>query len=123
MNIAEFCKLNRGAVERLLCGHDVHKADDEEKTKRRRKRWPFPGTVELWVPDDEGIEEHQLATCLDLSVDGVGLLHDQELPIGLQLAIAIHQPEVSFHGQAVIRHCTEIDEGIFIGAQFLFDED
>jgi hypothetical protein len=38
----------------------------------------------------------------------------------MELAIAIHEPEVSFHGRAAVRHCTEVEDGYYVGMQFLF---
>ena len=50
------------------------------------------------------------------------MLLDMELPVGLELALAVHQPELSLHGRAVVKHCTEIDAGCYIGVQFLFED-
>ncbi len=89
--------------------------------RREVARWPFPGTVELWVAAESGVEDHQLGTCEDLSVQGAGLRSDIALDVGLEMGIAIHEPEVSFHGRAVVRHCTETEEGYFtVGVEFLF---
>ena len=63
----------------------------------------------------------RLATCLDLSHHGVGIEADFELEPGLELTLAIHQPEVTMQGRAVVRHCTEIETGYYAGLQFLFD--
>lgn len=122
MESTEIYPLNRSTVTELLIGNEVHAPDDEGARRRSLRRWPFPGTVQLWVPDENGIEELQLATCVNLSLDGAGLIHDEILPEGLDLTIAIHQPEASFQGRATIRHCTWTSKGYFIGLQFLFDD-
>ena len=78
--------------------------------------------VELWLPGEDGTERYVLATSLNLSEHGVGLYCDEEVDRGWQIAIAIHEPEVSFHGRAVVRHCTETPDGRFLaGLEFLFD--
>jgi hypothetical protein len=92
------------------------------KGRRRAPRWPFPGTVELWIPEADGQERYTLATSLNLSLQGMGMRCDEELSEGTELAIAIHEPEVSFHGRAVVRHCTEFEGEYLIGLQFLFDK-
>lgn len=87
---------------------------------RRAARWPFPGTVELWLPTPDGFERHQLATSHDLSVDGIGLRCDEKIEPGMELAIAIHEPEASFHGRAIVRHCTPDRRGGYVvGMEFL----
>jgi hypothetical protein len=120
MEAAEICPLNRRALNELLAVRDAASPDCDDKRRRKVKRWPFPGTVELWVPDEMGLEHYSLATSLDLSLDGVGIQCDEELPRGLELAVALHEPEVSFHGRAVVRHCTEIEGDYLIGLQFVF---
>ena len=68
-----------------------------------------------------GGERYALATSINLSVDGIGVRADEELRSGLQLAIAIHEPEMSFHGRAVVRHCAETDTGSYIvGLEFVY---
>ncbi len=121
MDALEFCALSEEAVARLLKGRQPKEQAGHISGRRKAPRWPFPGTVELWVPDAEGIEQHTLATSLNLSLHGVGIRIDDELPVGATLSIAIHEPEVSFHGRAIVRHCTRIDEGYYIGMQFDFD--
>lgn len=97
------------------------RADGKGKCRREVSRWPFPGTVELWVMGESGMENYKLATCENLSLQGAGIRSDEELAIGLEMGIAIHEPEVSFHGRAVVRHCTETDNGFYtVGLEFLF---
>lgn len=121
MDALEFCALSQEAVARLLTSRQARQHGASIGGRRKTPRWPFPGTVELWVPDDGGIEQHRLATSLNLSLHGVGIKTDDDLPVGANLSIAIHEPELSFHGRAIVRHCTRIDEGYYIGMQFDFD--
>ena len=123
MDTAEICALTEKAVGELLSKRQSWASRADANGRRRVLRWPFPGTVELWIPDENGGERYALATSINLSVDGIGVRADEELPPGLQLAVAIHEPEMSFHGKAFVRHCTETDTGSFIlGLQFLYDK-
>jgi len=121
MDATEICPLTEEAIGRLLAGRSIELCQPGTNGRRVAPRWPFPGTVEMWLPDDEGVEQHHLATCINLSLHGLGMLCDDELPIGLEFALAIHQPESSFHGRAVVRHCTEVQAGYYVGIQFIFD--
>lgn len=124
MDTAEICALTEQAVGELLAKRQSWASRADAGGRRRMMRWPFPGTVELWIPDGNGGERYNLATSINLSIDGIGIRADEELPPGLQLAVAIHEPEMSFHGQALVRHCTETDTDSYIlGLQFLFDKD
>lgn len=123
MNTAEICALTKEAVGQLLAKRQSRSSRADSTCRRRAMRWPFPGTVELWVPDEDTGEHYALATSINLSLEGIGIRSDEELRPGLQLAVAIHEPEMSFHGRAQVRHCTETDAGSFIvGLQFLFDD-
>ena len=123
MDTAEICALTEQAVGELLSNRQSWASRADANGRRRALRWPFPGTVELWVPDENGGERYALATSINLSVEGIGVRADEELGPGLQLAIAIHEPEMSFHGRAVVRHCAETDTGSYIiGLQFLYDK-
>lgn len=129
METTEICRLTREAIERLLAERIASRPQDRRKgwrnaPHRRAPRWPFPGTVELWIPDGAGRQWHSLATSINLSESGIGLRHDDSLKPGTELEIAIHEPEVSFHGRAVVRHCSPApDETHIIGLQFLFEND
>jgi hypothetical protein len=120
-DVSEICPLSRKAVARLLAERAARSGASSVNGRRIAPRWPFPGTVELWIPDENGVEQHTLATSLNLSEHGIGINMDDRLPVDLELAIAIHEPEVSFHGRAVVRHCTDIECGYYIGMQFKFD--
>jgi len=123
MDTTEICALTEQAVGELLAKRQTWASRADAGGRRRAMRWPFPGTVELWIPDGNGGERYNLATSINLSIDGIGIRADEELRIGMTLSIAIHEPEMSFHGKAFVRHCTETDAGSYIlGLQFLFDK-
>ncbi len=113
--------LTRESIAAFLNGRELFTPDDHTHARRRVPRWPFPGTVELWIPDGEGGERYELATCINLSMDGLGILADEKLPLGMILGIAFHQPEVSFHGRSVVRHVANHEKGFFTGVQFLYE--
>ena len=123
MDATEICPLTEEAIAKLLGDRNITPPDPKDNGRRRTPRWPFPGTVELWVQGEDGLEEHRLATCLNLSLGGLGMLSDFDLPVGLELPLAIHQPEMSFHGHAAVRHCTTVEPGYYIGLKFLFGKD
>ncbi|HRX87097.1 MAG TPA: PilZ domain-containing protein, partial [Phycisphaerae bacterium] len=76
--------------------------------------------VELWVPDDNGDEAYLHARALNLSPLGLGILADEDLPIGRRVSVAIHQPEATLFGEAIIRHASPTTEGRLVGLQFLY---
>ena len=121
MESVEVCSLTEASITKLLTGRHERPSDAALGGRRKVLRWPFPGTVQLWISDENGVEEHTLATSVNLSEQGVGILVDDELPIGLELTIALHEPEASLQGRAVVRHCTHADERYFVGLQFVFD--
>ena len=85
MDATEICQLTEDAVHRLLAERVSGTSDSYADCRRKTTRWPFPGTVELWLPNDEGIEEIELGTCINMSPSGLGMLLDRELPIGLEV--------------------------------------
>jgi len=121
METLEIQPLTRESIASFLNGQELYTPDDHSHARRRVPRWPFPGTVELWIPDGEGGERYELATCINLSVDGLGFLCDEKLPQGMKLSIAFHQPEVSFHGRAAVRHIAPHKSGFMTGVQFLYE--
>ena len=123
MDATEFCALEPDSIAKLLSSRQKSIRPSNWHGRRNAPRWPFPSTVELWVPDAAGEEHYSLATSINLSTTGIGLKLDQPIPAGTRLAIAVHEPEMSFHGRAVVKHCTETNHGFSIaGLQFLFEE-
>ena len=120
MEVTEICPLTEDAVAKLLADREAEAPNSSAGERRKVARWPFPGTAELWIPQENDIDRYVLATSLNLSLHGVGIRCEEPLAPGLELDIAIHEPEMSFHGRAVARHCTEIEDEYLIGLQFLF---
>lgn len=91
--------------------------------KRKDERWPFAGTVEIWLPDECYGERHVLATLHNLSANGLAMRTRRPIPTGTRVSLAIHQPELSCYGKAVVRHCTRAQVGYLVGAEFVFGEE
>ena len=121
MDATEISPITEEAIADLLSNRANAAGASVESCRRENVRWPFPGAVEMWLPDEDGTERHYLATCSNLSIQGVGLIADCALPVGLEFDLAVHQPEASFHGRGIVRHCTEADVGFYVGVQFVFD--
>lgn len=122
METVDIFPLSEQTIAELLARRGGDEPDVADDCQRRAPRWPFPGTVELWVPDESGCERYELATSLNLSHHGIGIRFEEALKPGRELNIAIHEPEASFHGRAEVRHCTELSDGTYyIGLQFRFD--
>ena len=122
MNAAEICALTQEAVGKLLADRQVRASGASTNGRRRALRWAFPSTVELWLADEGGLERHALASSINLSTQGIGIRTDEELVQGQEVGVGVHEPEMSFHGRAVVRHCTEIpNQSYIVGLEFLFD--
>lgn len=119
----EFCPLTEQSISELLQRRASEASRGNGPCRRRAMRWPFPGTVELWIPDGQGGERYALATSINLSHEGLGLQGEEAIEIGTSVQIAIHEPEVTFHGRAIVRHCAHCENGDYsMGLQFVFDE-
>lgn len=123
LDVTEFSPLTREAVNELFAARPGFLASLARTCRRRGPRWPFPATVELWVPDEHGVDQHVLATCLNLSRDGIGIRCEEPLSIGTEISVSVHQPEVTLYGRAIVRHRTSISGGWYLGLQFVFEED
>ena len=117
MHTGEILPIEHETLVQLFRMRFAH-LDDEALGRRREMRWPFKGTVELWIPGPEDTEIYRLATCLNLSLRGVGIQCEDELREGSVLDLAIHQPELSLHGKARVRHCTLVEEEYVVGLEF-----
>ena len=109
-SIKDLLETRRGAQER----GNAHE-------KRRVLRWTFPGAVEIWVPAEGGGERHVLGVCHNLTEVGLGVRIEETIEVGATLPIAIHQPERSFHGKGIVRHCTARGDGYLAGFEFVFE--
>ena len=120
MDADEIVPLTVEAVAGLLESRRASETVRDDRGKRDTSRWPFPGAVEIWVPGEGGTERHVLGACHNLTERGVGVRCDEPLELGATFAIAIHQPEMSFHGNGTVRHCTERGAGSREGMEFVF---
>jgi len=121
MEVDEIQPLTREGLERLLSDRRTRPRKGPVHGRRQSARWSFPSTVELWVQKDEHGEEHMLAVSVNLSETGVGIQMDEPLEKGMEVGIAVHEPEMTFHGRAIVRHCTPTGSGPFlVGLQFQF---
>ena len=120
MQTDEFISLTEDAVVAILRQRYGYADEGYRDQRRDRPRWPFPGTVELWVPHQNGAEQYLLARALNLSTTGVGILVDSEMSPGQEVSIAIHQPEATLLGKAVVRHCAPAANGNHVGLEFLY---
>jgi hypothetical protein len=118
---AEICPLTQNALADLLARRLARQGRTPSDCRRSAPRWSFPGTVELWIPGPDG-EDYGLATSINLSTTGIGIRLDDFLEAGTHIGIAVHEPEMSFHGRAVVRHCTATERGYYLaGLEFVFD--
>ena len=113
----EFVALNTASIKTLLATGGRQASDRRSRERRREKRWPFPGTVQFWVKDRFGEDVQILGTCDNMNEQGIGVLCGRALEVGLRLPIAIHQPEATYHGEGVVRHCTPWENEYFIGIE------
>ncbi len=121
MDAERIVKLTPGAIDDLLQAHRATATAKQGPGKRREERWPFPGAVEVWLPDECYGDKHVLATLHNLSAHGLAMRARRPIPKDTKLSIAIHQPELSCYGNAVVRHCTRAHVGYLIGLEFSFD--
>lgn len=120
MDADEIVPLTAEAIKDLLEARRGGQAGTSEPDKRRLPRWAFPGAVEIWVPTGRGDERHVLGVCHNLTEHGVGVRVEETIEVGATLPIAVHQPERSFHGKGIVRHCTPRGEGYLAGLEFVF---
>lgn len=121
MDADEIISLNPDSVHMLLESRQARRRSKTEECRRQVERWPFPGTTQVWITEGADKEKMVIGTCTDVSRAGMGLRVDEPLPMGETVAIAIHQPEASYHGRAIVRHCTSRRKTFFVGLQFIFD--
>ena len=121
MKTAEVVPLTEKGVSKLLRSRESARPSKSPPGNRRTPRWPFPGVVELWLPDENGVLQHSLATSVNLSLNGMGIRCDEPLEPGAKIELAFHEPEASFHGRAVVRHTTPMESDHLVGLQFIFD--
>ncbi|HOB73210.1 MAG TPA: PilZ domain-containing protein [Phycisphaerae bacterium] len=123
METEEIVKLSREAVINLIKTRrsTVHIEPFAGPERRRSPRWPFPGQVEVRVADDEQCPPG-FFDCRDLSETGMGMCGDHHYPVGTVIELALHVPELTLYGRAVVRYCMQTSRGHMMGVEFLFDE-
>ncbi len=119
MQIEEFVPITAASIEQVLRQRFGYSEEGYADQRRTRPRWPFPGTVELWIPDESGEEEYVLARALNLSPKGVAIITEDDLAVGSTVSIAIHQPETTFLGKATVKHRTPMEKGHRVGLEFI----
>lgn len=124
MDADQIVKLTPGVVRELLEPALEGPSDAQSGPETRSAaRWPFPGTVEVWLPEGTYGEKHALATMHNLSLDGLAMRIRRPIPAGIELKFAMHQPEMSVYGCAIVRHCTQAPMGYLVGCEFVFGRD
>ncbi|MBI5863967.1 MAG: PilZ domain-containing protein [Planctomycetes bacterium] len=122
MDAEKILKLSPDVLRELLGGLKPATFSKQEPHRRSAERWPFPGTVEVWLPDDCYGDRHLLATLHNLSVGGLAMRTRRPVPSDTRISLAIHQPEMSCYGHAIVRHCTSAPVGYLVGVEFLFSQ-
>lgn len=120
MDAEKIVKLTPDAIRNLLESRRINTHSKAAREKRGSERWPFPGTVEVWLPDECYGERHLLATLHNLSPGGLAMRTRRPIPGDTRVALALHQPELSCYGHAVVRHCTRAPVGYLVGVEFIF---
>ncbi len=123
MDAERIVKLSADSVVELIREQAVDAHSKLPLGKRSTERWPFPGTVEVWLPDECYGERHLLATLHNLSPGGLAMRTRRPIPSETRISLAIHQPAMSLYGHAVTRHCTRAPVGYLVGVEFVFGED
>ena len=120
MDAENIVRLTRETIQELLDSRRMQSESKHAPGKRQYERWPFPGTVEVWLPDKCYGERHVLATLHNLSAHGLAMRTRRPIPTESRISLAIHQPALSCYGHAVVRHCTRAQVGYLVGAEFFF---
>lgn len=120
MDAKEIVKLTPEAVDEMLASSGLSVEKEDAGSKRRTRRWPFAGTVEVWLPASAYGERYFHATLHNLSRGGLAMRAQRAIHSGTRIQIAIHQPDLSACGDAIVRHCTRNPGGYLIGVEFAF---
>lgn len=123
MDADRIVKLTPQSVRELIDAIQVKSHAKHPLGKRAEERWPFPGTVEIWLPDECYGERHVLATLHNLSPGGLAMRTRRPVPCDTRISVAVHQPEMSLYGYGISRHCTRAPVGYLVGVEFIFAEE
>jgi hypothetical protein len=120
MDAESIVKLTPDSIAELLDTQQTSSIQKQAPGQRREDRWTFAGAVEMWLPDDCYGERHVLATLHNLSRHGLAMRTRRPVPVDTKVSIAVHQPEMSCYGHALVRHCTQAHVGYLVGVEFIF---
>jgi hypothetical protein len=120
MDAERIVKITPEAIGELLEAQHVQAISKQPPGLRREERWPFPGAVEVWLPEGCYGERHLLATLHNLSTHGLAMRARVPVPVETKIELAIHQPALSCYGNGVVRHCTQGHAGYLIGVELVF---
>lgn len=123
MDAEKIVKISRDVIRDLLASDSlsIRTLPKDKPGKRREERWPFPGTVEVWLPHEVYGERHILATLHNLSTGGLAMRTRRPIPTDTRVSIALHEPLLSCYGHAIVRHCTRAAVGYLVGLEFIYD--
>ncbi len=123
MDTERIVKMTPDAIRELLSSHVPPGAKPQPALGRREERWPFPATVEVWLPAECFGEMHLLATMHNLSAHGLAMQIKRPIAPETRITLAIHEPELSCYGDAIVRHCNQAGPNYLVGVEFLFSAD
>ncbi|MEW6199413.1 MAG: PilZ domain-containing protein [Planctomycetota bacterium] len=123
MDAEKIVKMTPESINAMVESQQVQAVAKQPPGRRRESRWPFPGTVELWLPQECYGERHVLATLHNLSHHGLAMRTRRPIPKDTRVSLAIHLPELSCYGYGVIRHCTRAHVGYLVGVEFVFESE
>lgn len=121
MDAEQIVKITPQVIATLLDSRNINTISKHPHGHRSEDRWPFAGTVECWLPDECYGERHLLATLHNLSNHGLAMRTRRPIPSDTKISLAIHQPEMSCYGHAIVRHCTRAPVGYLVGCELCFD--
>ena len=110
MNTNEIIQLTRESIRDLIRLRQGASHGFPGREHRRAPRWPFPGTVELHATDCT--TGQWFATCGDISETGLGMCGEHYFCPEMIVDIAIHLPEATLYGRAIVRHCQKTGPGL-----------
>lgn len=120
MDADRIVKLTAEVIQELLDAHRVQNIPKLANLQRREERWPFPGTIEVWLPETCYGERNFLATLHNLSQNGLAMRSRRPLAVETRVSFAIHVPELSTYCEGVVRHCTQAHSGYLVGVEFQY---
>lgn len=121
MEAQEIVKLTPDSIRDLIASQGVEASTHAGRELRRETRWPFPGTVEVWLPDSAHGERHLLTTLQNISINGLAMSSGRAIHSGTRVSFAVHLPEMSCYGEALVRHCTRSTKEYLVGIEFIFE--